>query len=188
MPMRPQHLTISPTDDFVTARSVSKGRSRLEERTLTASSLLQGYSEFPHLAQVFRLKTQVTSLTTGKVAVYERYGITSLPAQGASAQRLLALVRQHWGIESGLHYRRDVTLGEDRIPARTGHAGHVNAILNNVILATYGIQVGENANLQGLSGAKRLCRDPIRASGGSGTQGNPSMRLPCRHPSCAPTA
>jgi len=123
-----------PAYDFVTSHSMSKGHGRLEERTLTASSLLQGYSDFPHLAQVFRLETQTTDLTTTVVTSHVRYGVTSLSAQRASAQELLAFVRQHWGIESGLHYRRDVTLGEDRIHVHTGHAAHVHAILNNVII------------------------------------------------------
>jgi predicted transposase YbfD/YdcC len=126
--------TERPPEDLVIAHSTSKGHGRLEERTLSASSLLQGYSEFPHLAQVFKIETQVTDLSTKQVSSHMRYGVTSLPAQRASAEELLFLVRQHWGIESGLHYRRDVTLGEDRIHARTGHAAHVHAILHNAII------------------------------------------------------
>jgi len=121
--------------DFRTAHSETRGHGRLEKRTLTASSLLQRYSDFPHLAQVFKIETQVTTLSTQKVTLYVRYGVTSLSAQRASADDLLALVREHWGIESGLHYRRDVTLGEDRIHARIGHAAHVHAILNNALVA-----------------------------------------------------
>lgn len=119
---------------LVTAHSVSKGHGRLEERTLTASSQLQGYSDFPHLAQVFKIETRVTNRTTHEVTSHLRYGVTSLSAQRASAEDLLSLVRQHWGIESGLHYRRDVVLGEDRIHVRTGHAAHVHAILHNLIV------------------------------------------------------
>ena len=37
------------------------------------------------------------------------YGISSLEAQEADAERLLALVRGHWGIENRLHGVRDVT-------------------------------------------------------------------------------
>ncbi|GAC1553137.1 MAG: hypothetical protein NVS2B7_29080 [Herpetosiphon sp.] len=45
--------------------------------------------------------TTVGDVTTTTV----RYGMTSLPPE-----ELLVLVRQHWQIETGLHYRRDVTL------------------------------------------------------------------------------
>jgi predicted transposase YbfD/YdcC len=41
------------------------------------------------------------------------HGLTSLGADMASPQHLLASVRSHWGIESGLHYRRDLTFHED---------------------------------------------------------------------------
>jgi predicted transposase YbfD/YdcC len=117
-----------------TAHSISKGHGRLEERTLTVSSLLQGYSDFPHLAQVFQIETQTTDLSDHTVTSHVRYGVTSLSAQRAPAAQLLAFVRQHWAIESGLHYRRDVTLGEDHIHVRVGHAAHVHAILNNVLV------------------------------------------------------
>jgi len=63
-----------------------------------------------------------------------RYGITSLPTERASPYELLTLVRQPWGIESGLHYRRDVISSEDRIHARTGSAARVHATLNNVLV------------------------------------------------------
>jgi len=76
----------------------------------------------------------VTSLATGEETTHVRYGVTSLSAKRASPHELLTLVRQHWAIESGLHYRRDVTMGEDRIHARTGHAAHVHAILNNALI------------------------------------------------------
>lgn len=39
--------------------------------------------------------------------------LTSAPASLLSARRLLTVVRGHWQIENGLHYRRDVTLQED---------------------------------------------------------------------------
>ena len=42
-----------PTD-FTTARTVEKGHGRIEERVLTTSSMLQDYSGWPYLAQVFK--------------------------------------------------------------------------------------------------------------------------------------
>jgi predicted transposase YbfD/YdcC len=39
-----------------------------------------------------------------------------------------------WGIESGLHYRRDVTLREHYTRMTKGKAGQVMACLNNLIL------------------------------------------------------
>lgn len=52
----------------------------------------------------------------------------------ATPKRLLALVREHWGIENGLHYRRDRTFQEDHSQLRMGHAPHVLALLNNTAI------------------------------------------------------
>ena len=60
-------------------------------------------------------------------------GITSLTAERADAGRLLQLTRGHWGIENGLHYRRDVTMGEDASRVRKGTAPQVMAALRNSI-------------------------------------------------------
>lgn len=62
------------------------------------------------------------------------YGLTSLPPDKASPTRLLKCIRQYWGIESGLHYRRDVTLHEDAKRLTVGSSGQIMAILNNLIL------------------------------------------------------
>ena len=50
-------------------------------------------------------------------------GFTSLPAEKASPDKLLSLLRQYWGIEAGLHFRRDVTLHEDATRPTVGKAG-----------------------------------------------------------------
>lgn len=60
------------------------------------------------------------------------HGITSLPPEKADARRLLELVREHWRIENGLHYVRDVTLGEDASRVRRGAAPQVLAAVRNV--------------------------------------------------------
>lgn len=114
-----------PTD-FRTARSVEKGHGRLEKRSITVSSLLAQYSSWPELAQVFKLESQRTD-ALGRTETEVRYGVTSLPAHLASPQRLLALSRAHWGIENGLHYRRDATLHEDQ--ARRSFAYHFDQFL-----------------------------------------------------------
>lgn len=114
---------------------VHKQRGRIEKRTLMASTLLNDYLDWPHVAQVFRLETTTWHTKhrgrTCKVA----YGLTSLSPQQANPARLLALRRKYWGIESGLHYRRDVTLHEDTTRLTVGASGHNMATLNNVVIA-----------------------------------------------------
>lgn len=130
-----------PTD-FTTARTIEKGHGRIEERILTTSSLLQDYTPWPYLAQVFKLESTVTTALSSHTTV--RYGVTSLPSTVADAARLLALVRGHWGIENGLHYRRDATLGEDRALVRMGHASHTLAALNTTVLGLFARQGQHN--------------------------------------------
>jgi predicted transposase YbfD/YdcC len=119
--------------DFATAQSHDAAHGRVEERALTASGLLTGYLDWPGLAQVFRLR-RTTQLKGGGRREEIAYGLTSLPPGCADAARLLALARGHWGIENGLHYRRDVTLREDHCQTRQGVAPQVLAALNNLVL------------------------------------------------------
>lgn len=120
--------------DFQTARSMDKGHGRLEERSLTTSSLLKGYADWPYLEQVFRVERRVTRLKSGTTTSEVAYGVTSLKAEEAGPEQLLDIVRKHWGIENGLHYRRDESLREDRCRLSTGHAAHMMAIINNLVL------------------------------------------------------
>ena len=123
-----------PTD-FQSVTRYSYGHGRFEKRTLTTSTMLKDYLDWPYLAQVFKLDVQRLHLTSTKRSTETHYGLTSLPSVKAGPARLLALKRHYWGIENRLHYRRDVTLNEDRCRLRTGHAARMMAILNNLVLA-----------------------------------------------------
>jgi predicted transposase YbfD/YdcC len=123
----------APPTDFRSASTVNKGQGRREKRHITVSSELSHYAEWPGLSQVFKLERQRIN-ALGKVEQEIAYGITSLPTSYATPKRLLELVREHWGIENGLHYRRDRTLQEDHSQLRMGHAPHVLALLNNTAI------------------------------------------------------
>jgi hypothetical protein len=110
---------------------VGKGHGRLERRTITTTPWLNEYlSDWPGVEQVFRLERQ--RRVNGKVTVEVVYGITSLSPLAADAAALLGYTRGHWGIENGLHYTRDETLGEDRCRVRRGQAPRVLASMRNV--------------------------------------------------------
>ena len=125
------------TKDFRSAEKTEKGHGRIEQRTLTVSSELKGYVDWPFAEQVFKLEREFEQMNTGKRTHEVVYGITSLSAKEAGAERLLKIVRGHWGIESGLHYRRDVTLREDRSRVQMGHAPHALAVINNLVLGLF---------------------------------------------------
>jgi len=138
-PITPGHS--APVRDFRRARTLDKGHARREERKITVSSMLTGYCDWPGLEQVFKLERWVWQ--EGKADIYEvRYGVTSLPRRVAGARRLMKIARAEWGIENGLHYRRDVTLDEDAGQVRRGAAPQVLAALNNVVINLMG-QAGE---------------------------------------------
>jgi hypothetical protein len=119
-------------EDVQTATTLNKGHGRIETRTLTTTTWLGGYLDWPQVGQVFRLvrERRVKGRTTAEVV----YGITSLGRAEADAARLLELTRRHWGIENELHYVRDETLGEDRCRARKGNSPRVLASLRNVAI------------------------------------------------------
>jgi predicted transposase YbfD/YdcC len=117
-----------------TAETVSKGHGRREKRTLWASTELNDYLDWPGIAQVFRIERVIWHEKYGGYTRQVVYGLTSLPPERASPRKLLALVRQYWQIETGLHYRRDVTLKEDTTRLTIGNAGHIMAILNNAVI------------------------------------------------------
>lgn len=62
------------------------------------------------------------------------YAITSLLPEQADPDTLLALWRDHWHIENRLHWRRDVTLREDRSAIRSGASPRAMAALRNTLL------------------------------------------------------
>lgn len=120
--------------DFRSATSITKGHGRIETRTLTTSSQLNDFLDWPFLQQVFKLERSAKTCKTGKTRQEIIYGVTSLPAEEASPEQLLQKLRSYWGIESGLHYRRDVSLHEDQTRFKRHSAARVMAIINNLIL------------------------------------------------------
>jgi len=116
------------------ASQVHKGHGRIEKRTIMVSTELNDYLDWPYVAQVFRLEREVWHEKYQGRTHQVVYGLTSLTPQQASPKKLLALTRQYWGIESGLHYRRDVTLHEDSTRLTVSAAGHNMAILNNLLI------------------------------------------------------
>lgn len=133
-----------PRMDFRSAKTVEKQAGRLEERTITVSSLLNDYLDWPHLGQVFKLERRFTNLSTGEMECEVQYGLTDLTAQQASPERLLKIVRSEWGIETGLHYRRDVTFQEDQTRMTQKTMGRAMAIINNLVISLLNSQGYDN--------------------------------------------
>jgi predicted transposase YbfD/YdcC len=124
----------TPPKDFEIAQQTNKGHGRLETRTITVSSQLKDFLDWPYLEQVFKLDRRFVSLKTGAMQEQTEYGFTSLSREEITPLQLLKKTRSYWGIENGLHYRRDVTLREDYTRMTKGNTGQAMACLNNLLL------------------------------------------------------
>ena len=111
---------------------MGKGHGRIEKRTLETTPILTGGQKWKGLKQGLRITRERT--VKGVKSVEVVYGITSLSMPHANAATLLGILRDHWQIENGLHYVRDVTLGEDACRVRSGTAPHVLAALRNTVV------------------------------------------------------
>jgi hypothetical protein len=103
--------------DWRTAQTTDKGHGRLENRKILVSTELNDFlaRDWYGVGQVFCLRRRVEHALKCTQEIV--YGITSLTPKMAGPERLLELSRDQWSIENHLHYRRDVTLGEDARPA-----------------------------------------------------------------------
>ena len=117
--------------DAETTTSRGQGHGRIERRTLTTSTWRNDYLiGWPEVAQAFRLVRERTADGVTTVEVVD--GITSGGRVTRDGERLLAVTRDHWGIENGLHHVRDVTLGEDACRVRSGDAAQLLAAARNL--------------------------------------------------------
>lgn len=158
--------------EFQMAVKTEKGHGRIEKRTIMTSTMLNDYlKEWHGLAQVFRIE-HITWYSQMQYYRREiRYGITSLPPDKAGPEKLLVLNKVYWGIESGLHYRRDVTFQEDHTRLTVGDSGQNMAIVNNLVIG-----LCLSRGMQNLAKARRFFDAfPERALGLLTSAKNPSL-------------
>lgn len=103
--------------DFVEVTPADHGR--IETRRIWCSAAINGYIDFPHVGQVFLIERESIRKKTGEHSREIVLGMTSRTPQEASPQRVLAVNRGHWSIES-VHYIIDWNYDEDRSRIRTG--------------------------------------------------------------------
>ena len=123
--------------DFQSAQTINRGHGRLEIRSLQTREMLNDYLAWPGVGQGYRLERQFSWVRHGQIYTTScevEFGITSLSRQQASPERVLALRRGQWLIETGLHYRRDVTFHEDATRLTLGPAGRILSLVHDLAL------------------------------------------------------
>lgn len=138
------------------AQTTDKGHGRLEKRTLTLMVDEQQFLDWPGVCQVFKLERYVKQLRTGQETTEVVYGITSCAAE--TAEQLLQWTRHYWGIENGLHYRRDVTLREDATRISQPALAKTMAAINNFIVG-----LSQKLGYSNLASARRIFNASIAA-------------------------
>lgn len=118
--------------------------NRIEQRTLSVSTELAGYTMWPGLRQALRVERRVTEKGTGETRRESAYAITSLAPAVVTPAQLLRLWREHWHIENKLHWIRDVTFDEGRSTVRRGDIPQVMAALRNAIIGLHHAQGATN--------------------------------------------
>jgi hypothetical protein len=89
-------------------------------------------SSFPFAQSIVRSRT--TSLDKEMRESQTREWISSVKSAEALPERFGRLVRGHWGIENGNHYRRDTLWREDHQRMKHHGRAHVLAILRELAL------------------------------------------------------
>lgn len=112
--------------------AAGRGHGRTVRRSIWVTSA-DGI-DFPHAAQVLRIRRDTIDRDGSVLAKEIVHGITTLdPARGTPAV-LASLTRRHWGIES-LHWIRDTAWAEDASTGYTGDGPQVMATLRNIAIS-----------------------------------------------------
>lgn len=125
-------------------------RGRQEHRrceALPVPKSLRNRERWPGLQSVCRVTR--TYVENGDDKSEVRYFISSLPS---NAKRLAIGVRQHWGIENGLHWVLDMAFAEDRSRVRLENGQENMALLRRWALSVH----RQNPTLKGSMEKKRL--------------------------------
>lgn len=143
-------LFAQPVSQLIGACQCNRHGDRQETRALVVSSDLNEWANWPYLGQVGELT--YTCERGGKISRETSSIITSLTPQQASPQKLLKLVRGHWGIENRLHWVRDVTFDEDRSQVRCGSGPQTMAAMRNAAIGLLRLAGASN-----IAAAARTC-------------------------------
>jgi predicted transposase YbfD/YdcC len=129
-----------PPPPCATAASEENNRGRKELRQLrwvgtTPEKLCcvgaQSVVEMTRATEILKGKDK------GKCSLETFYYVSSLPMVPENALALLLLIRSYWGIESGHHFRLDVTAMEDASRVRHRNSLRVLGQVRRIVMGLY---------------------------------------------------
>ena len=137
---------------YAMAKTTNGGHGRIEQRRIWVTSEVGWFSErgkWKNLRSLARVETRRT--VGGTTSVEYRYYISSLEA--SDPERMLRLIRGHWGIENTLHWSLDVAFREDDRRIRRGHGAENFSRLSRIALNLLKSETGQKVGIK----TKRLC-------------------------------
>ncbi len=116
----------------------NSGHGRTEKRVCNVLSgayvidQLRHKNNWLNLSTIVKVTATRTNKKTGVVTEAARYYICSL--QRPTAERIQRSVREHWGVENGLHWTLDMAMREDESRVRTDNAPANMAVARHIAL------------------------------------------------------
>jgi predicted transposase YbfD/YdcC len=135
------------------------GRGRIETRALRVLPAPEG-TGFADAARALLIERYVTYKKNGqwRTRVESVLYLTSLAADDATPEDLLALIRGHWRVEHA-HWLRDVIWKEDKSLIRTGNGPQVWSALTNLVITLFHIHGVTSFTEE----TRRIAQNPRRA-------------------------
>ncbi|MHA7177915.1 ISAs1 family transposase [Arthrobacter sp. Sr24] len=133
------------------------------QRTVKCVSVAAGI-KFPHASQAAQITRKSRPLGTRKWSTETVHIVTSLAPEAGKPELIGSLIRGHWGIENGLHWRRDVTWREDSSQVRRGNAPRVMASLRNIAITILRLE-GETNLAKATRGARNYPQRALKLAG-----------------------
>jgi predicted transposase YbfD/YdcC len=143
----------------IAASQVDRAHGRITTRTVQVLPAPDDLP-FPHVNQVWLIERYVTAPDGTPLSAVAALGVTNLTAEHAGPERLAALVRNHWGIES-LHWLRDTVYREDHSTVRTRSGPRVMAGLRNLAVGAHHL-AGRRDITEASREAGRVMQRPFR--------------------------
>ncbi len=109
-----------------------KNKGREEIRTLSSKAITAEQACFPGARQAGRLTRKI-----GKSRQVVVELLSSRSREELGPKGLMKAVRKHWVVEAGVHYRLDLSLGEDRSRVRHRGSHLVQSMIRRFVISLF---------------------------------------------------